>query len=111
MEKTEPQTPFMRQLFSFFTPTRGLKSSKVFLIESVANNPTQEKADDVMIFLNSATPTTLPLQKRTELFYRIGNTGYRLKRDAKSAEKLSDNTTQKYLQLFSQEKEALANET
>lgn len=109
MEKSDQKIPFMQQLFSFFTPMRKLTSSKLFLIDTVSNNVSNEQVNNVMIFLNSSTPTTLPLQKRTELFYRIGNIGYRFKQDAKNAEKLPENTTQKYLKLFTKEKKALTN--
>jgi hypothetical protein len=97
----------MNQLLSMFSAIQLLKSSHVFLIETVTSLPPAYRADQVMAFIQSTTPATLPLKKSTEIFYRIGNQGYRWVKGMAAPQLLSPALTNKYLTLFALEKDRL----
>lgn len=105
-------------LFSFFNKMgQSLKSPQVFLIDTLEitvaplpeqpENKTTYSFHTIMISLNSRTPSQWWYQKDPEIFYLYENQGYRKIPSLETPQLVSPHITQKYLKLFSQEKDKL----
>lgn len=101
-------TTLMKQLFSYFTGMKNLKSQKVFIIDRVfsVSSPTIV-AENVMIFISSPTPSSLFPIKDPMLYYQIGNNVYQWKFEAAKPEKLDLKKAQHYSAFYTKYKKKL----
>lgn len=105
---------YIYALFAYFNSIWDLESSKIFLIDKVIVNKSdsQLQMNNVMIFLNSSTPSTYWFQKTKALFYISDNTGFSqtIKKGITGTIQLDPQSTEKYLNLFAQQKKKLLEE-
>jgi hypothetical protein len=98
---------FMSRLFGYFTNVIALESSIIFLIDHVHNiyNPTG--VQKAIVFLNTPTPSTYRFQKTSELFYMVGEQGYRIPLQSFEPLTLDPAVTRRYVKLFEYQKKKL----
>lgn len=103
---TKQREQLIKQLFDAFTTVMELSSPKRFLIDQIRNAEDQIQATNVIISLHSFTPSSL-IKRTDELFYVVGEQGYRLTTTMSKPELLRPSLTMRYLNLYAREEKRL----
>ena len=97
----------IKKLLSYFTGTKKLASSKLFLIDTVTDAEGSPIIEKVMVALKRTSLLGQFLQETNEVFYMIGNQGYHLKHNAAQPVPLDAKRTDRYIKFFETEKKKL----
>ena len=97
-------TSIIKKLLSYFTGTKALISSKLFLIDTVTDAKGSPILKNVMVSLKRMSLFGKSLQETNEAFYIIGDQGYRIKQNDAQPTLLDAKRTNRYIKLFDEYK-------
>ena len=104
-QKYPNPTSIIKKLLSYFTGTKKLATSKIFLIDTVTDTKGDPIIKNVMVSLKRTSLLGQSLPEINEIFYVIGDQGYRIKQDDAQPVPLDAKRTNRYIKHFEEYKE------
>ena len=108
-QKYPNPTSIIKKLFSYFTGTKKLASSKLFLIDTLQDAKDSPIIKNVMVSLKRTSLLGYPLSETDEVFYMIGDQGYLIKDNAQPVP-LDAKRTDRHMKFFEAQKKTLLQE-
>ncbi len=103
-QKYPNPTSIIKKLLSYFTGTKKLATSKIFLIDTVTDAKGSPIIKNVMVSLKRTSLAGYTFRETDEVFYIIGDQGYRIKQDDAQPTPLDAKRTNRYIKLFEEKK-------